>query len=548
MIKITPFTRFIALLVIMALVNTSCSTFYNKRQSDVIQSQRLDYVQENSDYAYVVIHVGKTAMQMQAIQFFSNDSMSANVQYVDSTSMYHNLYDRTRDGRLQKIPNRDRQYAKQLHIYATAVTLDGGRIGIKESDIFRIERMQINHLAGVGTVVGIVVLSAAIALVAIYITLLIICNCPRVYTTDGERYNYSHSLFTGAVGSQMERNDYQVMPDYFPKSESYKFMIRNDLQEKQYTNKLQLVVAQHDKDVEIMAGQNGEIYSISQPIAPIKAVDDGGNDISHLLLNPDDESHAFNNNSSTTFSNAVLTFNKPKEDGNAKLVIRAKNHRWGAFVYDQFLQKFGNKYDEHVASNAKKSKEKIDATLKEQGIPLVVSVLKNGKWVDVESLNLIGDIAYNNVVIPLSNDVLTSGTDEVQIRLRSGYMFWEVDYVGIDFGPSKEFNVQVLSPTTATNGNESYVSQLAVDDDEYMEHLQMGDSAVIEFTGLVTTPELKRTIILNSKGYYVPTKVYEGKMQRSSLMKFKKEGAMSVFSRELADKYMNDMALDPTTN
>ncbi len=532
-----PVARFMVSIALLAFVTSSCSTYYHSKRKQVSPTKQIDYVQSKNNGNYVVMHIGKTAMRLESIEYFSNDHISAVMTPVDSNSMYHNLYQRSLSGRLYRIPNRHRRFAKQLHIYVSGMTTDGPRIEFKESDISRIDRMNIHHGAGIGAVVGVTAASMTVFLA-------IACNCPRVYTTNGEQYNYSHSLFTGAVGSQMERNDYQVMPDYFPNSTSFKFMIRNDLDEKQCTNKLQLIVAQHDDDVEIMADQNGKLHSISEPIKPLTAVDDGGADLAHLLLNPDDVSHAFNNSTSTTFSNSVLTFDKPKEDGHAKLVIRAKNHQWGSFVYDQFLQKFGHKYDEYIESTAKKSREEIEARMNDQGMPLVVSILNNGKWVDIESINLIGDIAYNNIVVPISKDLLSSSSENIQIRLRSGYMFWEVDYVAMDFGQSTETEIQLLNPSVASNGSESYVSQLSEDDDQYMQQLQKGDSAVVEFIGLAVEPGKRRTIILNSKGYYISTKEYDGKVQRTSLAKFRKEGAMSVYSRELAEEYLNNLVLD----
>ncbi len=65
---------------------------------------------------------------------------------------------------------------------------------------------------------------------------------------------------------------------------------------------------------------------------------------------------------------------------------------------------------------------------------------KNGVWKEVENLPSVGPLSYRDLGIQLDLE----GIDEevVEIKLETGYMFWEVDYVGIDYSVDLPYEIK----------------------------------------------------------------------------------------------------------
>ena len=154
---------------------------------------------------------------------------------------------------------------------------------------------------------------------------------------------------------------------------------------------------------------------------------------------------------------------------------------------------------------------------------------------------MIGEVNYNSLVVPIDASLLEG--EQIEVRIRSGFMFWDLDYVNIDFTPTTELDVQHLSPTSASGTNSNDQAALSNDDDLYMEHLRTGDSANILFTGLKPAAA-NRTIFLHSKGYYIFQEVYEGKLQSNELAKINKDAGMSAYSERLFNQVFLNYAIN----
>ena len=213
-------------------------------------------------------------------------------------------------------------------------------------------------------------------------------------------------------------------------------------------------------------------------------------------------------------------------------------------MYNEFSKLFGKYYDNWVKKNQKKSKEEVLANMKETGIPLVVSIKQGEDWIDIETIDLIGDVNYNSLVIPIDQKLLTN--ELIEFRIRSGFMFWQLDYMAMDFSAPADISIQYLSPSMALgNGVIDYKASLNNDDDNYMEHLVTGDSTEIKFESLKYSASQSRTIILHSKGYYLPQKEYEGKPDKEELATFKEEAGLSRYSKKLYVNYFESLVVNP---
>lgn len=414
-------------------------------------------------------------------------------------------------------------------------------------------RVSINEKTGavtlskkVGTfwkVLGTVLLVIAGLFVGMIILLLIACNCPHAYVYDGEDYQYTNTLFTGAIASNLERHDYKIIKDFRTKSDSYEMIVKNEENESHYINMLDLMVVSHAKNIEIAPDQNGEIHSYLNPINAREVKDERGKDLSKLLSTRDDLAYSFDSESKDNMVKAYATFDKPADVSNAKVILKIKNTKWGAIVYKTFAAMMGDKYDGWVNKNSQRSFEEARNDMKVAGIPFIVSIKKDNKWVDVETINLVGEVSYNTLIATIDQKLITG--DKIELRLKSGYKFWDLDYIGMDFSQDTGFETEIIRPSTTTDNNGELAS-IKNDDSNYLEHLNKGDSTYFKFEN-ISTSTISRTLILHSKGYYLSKEVYAGDPHWGKLLKMRAPGGLSKLSKQLYDTY-NSLAMIPETS
>jgi hypothetical protein len=477
---------------------------------------------------------------MWEIQNFDLENKVIKGQLVPFQGESLEMYERMITGENKRVPFSQSNYVYQIHLYADSFMKDDNTITLQESDVTRLDIFDINQAVRIVSILGTTLL---VTVGGIGLLLFIACACPHVYVYDGETYHVDNSLFTGAVAPQLERDDYKLMPDYFASSDQYQFYVKNDEDEKQFTNLLELMVVEHEKGTEVYPDQRGNINLVSNPIMPKSLTDDGNKDLTELVGFHDGRAFVFNNSTAEDFSNVYATFDLPENKKDAKLILQAKNTEWSGYVYNEFTKLFGSYYDNWVKKNQrKKSREEMIADQKKHGLPLVISVKSGDDWVDIETIDLMGAISYNGLAVNIPQEFLSN--NELEVRVRSGFMFWKLDYLAIDFTPNERYQVQNLKPAIAKGGDgRDFGNELNADDDLYMDHPVIGDSTYVEFQGLSNNANKARTIILHSKGYYLSLTKHDSKMERKELAKFKADGELSRYSQELYQEQFGDMSV-----
>ncbi|MFM7683717.1 MAG: hypothetical protein ACKO7P_13405 [Bacteroidota bacterium] len=280
--------------------------------------------------------------------------------------------------------------------------------------------------------------------------------------------------------------------------------------------------------------QRGKFYTLSDVKPPLRAIDDNGNSLKSILAERDDAGFAFDAYGIDDYSSLTAHFEKPKNVKQAKLILRVKNNPWGGFVYKEFTQLFGDYYDNWARKTGKKSAKQMEENFKKGGVVLVVSIKQNNEWKELESINLVGDVNYNSIVVPISTEDLND--DDISIRIRSGFKFWEIDYLGIDFSDEKTFKVEHISPTITSDSELTNQAALLKDDDSYL--LQTKNSAPVSIVfNNIPNSASARTLILCSKGYYVSQRQVTGKTQFAKLRQLNQQSGLSTYSKEIFDAY-----------
>ncbi len=517
--------RIISWLLLSIILFNSC-TYYRLRQG----SPKEYYVGlEESDMKKnrIFVHIGDAYFELRNWKKVDDKITGIISSVPPEIDLYYQSALAKKNFRISK---GDRFKLLQLHLFLPELAISGTEISF---DVNQIQKAQIIENNIGLTTFSWVVTSAAITTATIGLFVAVACSCPHIYLNDGQQWYFSNSMFTGAMNPTLERFDYKKINDVNPLSSELNLEIRNEEKEIQYTNLLKLVAVYHEKGEEIITTSTGDFIKIVNSRQPKSLSNDNGIMTNDFLMD-ESNSYSFNSTDNTGFSNLKASF----ESNNLKnphLVLGLKNPKWGGFVYHEFTKLFGDYFQTWVHSNSKKTKNQLEKNMEKAGITLNVEVLDKGKWKTIDQINLVGEAKFEKIAVKIPENYLKN--KELTVRLKSGFQFWEVNYLALAEKDSKiieveEYDAQIMSDATKSEA-------LAIDDKNYLIHKE-GDAPIkVNFSGLKTNSE--RTLYLKSKGYYKTVQNFEGKPQWNQLLSINKKGGLSHFSKAKFEDW-NEMA------
>jgi hypothetical protein len=399
----------------------------------------------------------------------------------------------------------------------------------------KVSRLEVYDL-DLGLTIFTSVLLVALTGVFLFALLLVIIaltkeSCPFIYVYDGEDFEFTGEIFSGAVLPSLERHDYLPLPSLQPRGGYYELKMTNEVHEIQYPNLAELEVVDHPKGTQVLLDRYGNCQSFGAPQAPLSARDRVNADLLPLLAAKDGAKYNgdLSDRQSGGKDEVFLSFQRPAAAKQGKLLLRANNSFWLDYVMGQFFDLFGDNY-------SKWFKQQQDASRGgewslEQGIPLSVYVKQGGQWKYLDHFNVIGSVAAKDVVMACDLSGVEGGT--VELKLECGYLFWELDYAAMDFSPQVGTQVKTVGLASATDSRGRDVKDnLAGDDDRYFTMPETGEQALLSFAVPAQEPGTERTVFLHSKGYYEVLRAPSGKADLATLYGFRKPGRLSAFSRE----------------
>ena len=351
---------------------------------------------------------------------------------------------------------------------------------------------------------------------------------------DGDSFVFQGEIFGGAIAENLERDDYMPLPEMKEEEGSYRLRISNELKERQYTDLAELIVANHSDNEKVILDKYGFPRSVKNIISPVKAMSTGGIDMRNTLNRKDNEVYFFND-TEYSINSVYLSFSKSPDDQSGKLIINGKNTLWFDYVFGKFLEKFGSNYDSWMEKQAKiPGAERVQKML-DHDIPLSIYLMIDGDWELVDYFHTIGPLASRDFVIPL--DLSRIIDDEVNVKVETGFMFWELDYAGIDYSIDNEYEVNVIKPSVAIGtGAMDWTSSLGSIDGDYMIQEIPGRVTEVVFKAPIPANDQIQTVFLHSRGYYELIRDFKGLPDITGLNKFKTPGYFSEYSRE---QYLN---------
>ena len=280
----------------------------------------------------------------------------------------------------------------------------------------------------------------ALALVSV-ILLATKSSCPFVSAHDGNNFILQGEIYGGAIYPQLVRHDYMPQKMEPLTDGSLQLKISNELHEHQFTDMAELWVITHDKNTKVLSDEKGNLFSISDPRSPASARLNGQTDVTASLLKAGDNSllYMYDTMAANAANEVVIKFNKPVAAKKAKLFPSLKNSYFLDLLYGQLAKGSGSYYPTFITQQRKKPVAELLKYNSEQKIPLEVSVKTNSGWQKIIVIITIGPLATRNMVVPIKLPETTEPFAE--IKLSSGFMFWEIDYAAINYTEENNFTV-----------------------------------------------------------------------------------------------------------
>lgn len=526
----------------MIVLISACMNFYKatpaRSGSAAATHSSMDSLQKLN--RYFILRNGDDALYIRNIEL-SADQQSAHcvLDYLPNEHKLHLVNGRNGKKSYKKNEVSDLAVLNEVHFYIpkdnTAVA---GEYTLQLNNVTRIEVIEHDKkrttnsyvLGAIGGTLGV----AALAAIIIAVTK---SSCPFVSAYHDNELLLQGEIYGGAIYPQLERHDYMPLKMSVKKDGSLEVMISNELKERQYTDMADLWIIAHDKNSRVLADEHGNLFSITDPRAPLAASFNEKEDTRDALLKPNDDHLLYFSDTTTAdaMNEAILSFQKPATQQQGRLVLSLKNSYFLDYLYGELAKGLGASYASYVEQQKKKTATELLKWVNEQKIPLEVSVKTNSGWQKITSITTIGPLATREIVIPI--DLSGVAGNITEIKLSSGFMFWEIDYAAMDYSSGKDFTVQKLSPVSAIDEkNNNVLAQIEKEDAIYLAQPETGNAATFTYMPSRLDEAKGHSFILHTKGYYEHVREFTGKPDIAFLQQFTKPGAFAGYGKELFKK------------
>ena len=531
------FTGFFIMVVL-----SCCHNYYKATKANTtgISQTSTSINQLKQQSRFFILRSGSKAYYMKTLSL-SDDQRTLNA-ILDTLPPNHKLYlTYGRKGKmLYKKNGLDEGVLTEVHIFISKDTsLQPGNYSLSLGKVQKIEIVEKDKQRTTGSyVIGAIGYTMGAFAVAAIIIAATKSSCPFVSAYTDNEFALQGEIYGGAIYPQLARDDYMPLRMQPTVNGTLQVKISNELQERQYTDFADLLIVTHDKNSKVLADEKGNLYEIRQPQNPIKAWTGNQADALAPLLHANDNRLLhFDDTLASDAGNYVITqFNKPVNVQKAKLVLSLKNSYWLDYLYGEMAKGFGSYYNTYIKTQHKTPVAKLIKWIKEQKLSLEISMKTKDGWQKITDITTIGPLATREIVVPL--DLSHIDNESVEIKLSSGFMFWEIDYAAIDYSSDKNFEVETVSPSVATDeAGKNVLPQLEKKDGIYLEQPVPGNMVTIQYKCKPQAGNTNRSYILHTRGYYEPVRDFKGSPNISFLNQFKQPNAFPAFSLQLYKKF-----------
>jgi hypothetical protein len=523
---IRPF-RLLCIVLSASLLSGCFLNFYKASavKSEQYGSALKDAMQSNR---YFIFHQGEKVYGVRDIKV--NEASQQISLTIDSLPADHKKYAFGDKRKTYKKNKKDSALLTEIHLYSNdnAELKAGTAYTISVSQLSKLEIIQHdkgkttgNHvLSIVGVTLG------AFGLILI-IALLTKSSCPFVSGYIENEFRLQGEIFGGAIYPQLQRDDYLPL-SLQPVNNELVIKISNELLERQYTDMAELWCIDHDPSVKIVQDEKGALYSVSKAVSP-KIATAGDINLAKQLAMPDNQYFDFSNMNDQSASEMNISFDCPEKTTSGVLLLRLKNSYWLDLTYGELMKNFGSHFDKWNQQQKNRSAQDINKWKQEQMLPLKIEMRTDEGWQHVASLEAVGPVAFRDLAVPLKLDKIKGSA--VELRLSSGFMFWELDQAAISYDEQLPFIVNKQKPIKAYDEKGTDVQQqLMTMEKSYLYQPVPGNVATIHFKAPALKSGKGRSYILHASGYYEHVRNFTGSPNIKELKKFREAGALSRLS------------------
>jgi hypothetical protein len=371
--------------------------------------------------------------------------------------------------------------------------------------------------------------------------------CPFLYSFDGDNYVFDAEPYGGAICRSLKRSEWCEMEHLKAVNNQYKIVIANELDETQYTDELKLLIVDHPQGTKVAPDALGEIHSILNPVAPIRVVNDVGNDVSSMFIKkdgkywqtPNEEKDL--NKIKNLKDELVFEFPKPMHAKKAKVLVNACTSFWGSQISKKFLKLYGNKLSDwytEVNNFGPAFHRLMDWYYDEELYLLQIRVNTTDAWKSKGVIFGGGPFISENKIYTIDISDVTTST--LKIKLTPAVNFWMIDHLCVDYTDNVDFiRTEIEAFEVLDNNRLDVCGVLSKLDNEYFIMPDKGSRAELIFKAPSKIEGMSRTIFSKTTGYYHIHLQPEGEPQYEILEKINSQPGFSIqyALKEYVDSY-----------
>ena len=517
----------VALLAFLMLVYTAGCSYYRSILTDP-EKLVTKYGGAYDGYKKIprkfFVHQGEVTAQFEDVTFTSQKIRGVILHDSVSTKPIAKNIRMQRNGRI-KSGMKDMVTEAHIYLYREYGQLHPGPVEFGNNEIESIYVIKRDGLKSFLIVIGV---TTGVLAVFTLIALLTKSSCPYVYVHNGEDFVFEGEIFSGAVLRNLERHDYMPLPNARKTQNTYQVRIANELHERQYINLAELVVVHHPPGSQVLFDQDGNPVYSEKEMPPMAAT--SGNGDNHLpnILDRDSSLFSFND-LDLEKQHLDLVFDKPNGPSKAVLKLTGRNTAWGDHIFGEFAKKFGKRFNKWQKIQERLSYEDRMEKVHLTEMPLSIFLKKNNQWEMVDFIYMVGPLGEREMAVPI--DLSDHDEGKIEIRLATGFNFWELNHVAMDFSPQKHIEISTIKPEIISTKQNHSGNKLLADDDAYYIQRNIGDQIELRFQTGDTPNGMEESVFLHCKGYYEHIRHFKGKPDIAELEKFRQPGYFSAFSK-----------------
>ena len=386
-------------------------------------------------------------------------------------------------------------------------TVDGEHVSVVADDVlYAAVKRTDPALSAVATLGVIIAIAGVIALIAIATKQ----SCPFVYSFDGEQFVFDAEPLGGAICPGLARTDLSRLDYVKPVDGEYRLLIRNEVPETQYVNRMRMLLVDHAPQTSIYPDLQGNFYAFTNVLDATSATDENGMSLMKFIHASDNvawQTHlpsASKEIDGPTRHGLTITLPKPVDAQKAWLITNIGTSSWGSNMIRKTVEYRGNSAPAWLASLTPGSEASVELDRflqREETYQLKTWVKEGVTWSQATTIVGQGPLISEDRVYPI--DVSNVVGDSLVVRFNPPKGFWTLDYLGISYDEPTVVNpVRIGARWAEDQSGAALLPALNSADTMYYTMPEVGDIARVNFAVPPLQEGTVRSVYLETSGYY----------------------------------------------